>query len=391
LDDGRWMMIAVRSFSHRSLPRGRFLRDLNLKLFEFWMCWSLFILAVCVCVCVFVASLFFGWQDGGLWRLQPHCSRLLCTWKWHGWCCFIENGCPALKQRESISFWWFLAHQDDFAQLKTTNIFFKAEKAQSYSSLHALSNGAKHCAYFCWKSQEKGTARGHCPLSIVIGNPLSFEIILALKFWFLNFIVSKTPQRANKKPYRHGTDAPRHYPHTLITNEHGILELFLSRCDLFPTAHYLVCVFRAIWIWNLKFECIGRSLFWMFVCRVAFLFFGWHHGELCWALQHPSRLLCVWKWCRWGSFIMENGCPALKQRESIPFCDFWHINDDFAIKNAAYIIFKAEKAPSYSSLHALSNDAKRCTCLGWNRQANATARGIVHCHWKSIVHHSKSF
>jgi hypothetical protein len=25
-----------------------------------------------------------------------------------------------------------------------------------------------------------------------------------------------TPQRANQKPYRHGTDAPRHYPHTLI-------------------------------------------------------------------------------------------------------------------------------------------------------------------------------
>jgi hypothetical protein len=31
-----------------------------------------------------------------------------------------------------------------------------------------------------------------------------------------DFIVSKTPQRANKKPYRHGTGAPRHYPHTLI-------------------------------------------------------------------------------------------------------------------------------------------------------------------------------
>jgi hypothetical protein len=29
---------------------------------------------------------------------------------------------------------------------------------------------------------------------------------------------------------------------------------------------------------------------------------------------------------------MENGGPALKQRESIQFGDFWHINDDFAIK-----------------------------------------------------------
>jgi hypothetical protein len=44
---------------------------------------------------------------------------------------------------------------------------------------------------------------------------------------------------------------------------------------------------------------------------------------------------------------MENGRPALKQRESILFCDFWHINDDFAIKYATNIIFKAEKAHSY--------------------------------------------
>jgi hypothetical protein len=60
---------------------------------------------------------------------------------------------------------------------------------------------------------------------------------------------------------------------------------------------------------------------------------------------------------------MENEGLALKQRESISFCDFWHFNDDFAIKNAIKTIFKAEKAPSYSSLHALSNDAKRFACL----------------------------
>jgi hypothetical protein len=41
---------------------------------------------------------------------------------------------------------------------------------------------------------------------------------------------------------------------------------------------------------------------------------------------------------------MENGGPALKQRESIQFGDLWHISDDFAIKNATDIIFKAEKA-----------------------------------------------
>jgi hypothetical protein len=43
-----------------------------------------------------------------------------------------------------------------------------------------------------------------------------------------------------------------------------------------------------------------------------------------------------------------------------PFCDFWHITDDFAMKNATNNIFsRSEKAPSYSSLHALSNGAKR--------------------------------
>jgi hypothetical protein len=44
---------------------------------------------------------------------------------------------------------------------------------------------------------------------------------------------------------------------------------------------------------------------------------------------------------------MANGRLALKQRESIHFGDFWHINDDFAILNATKTFFKAEKAPSY--------------------------------------------
>jgi hypothetical protein len=44
---------------------------------------------------------------------------------------------------------------------------------------------------------------------------------------------------------------------------------------------------------------------------------------------------------------MENGGLALKQRESIVFFDFWHINDDFAQLNATKTIFKAEKAHSY--------------------------------------------
>jgi hypothetical protein len=44
---------------------------------------------------------------------------------------------------------------------------------------------------------------------------------------------------------------------------------------------------------------------------------------------------------------VNDGSSCLKQRESIHFCDFWHFNDDFAIKNATKTIFKAKKARSY--------------------------------------------
>jgi hypothetical protein len=54
---------------------------------------------------------------------------------------------------------------------------------------------------------------------------------------------------------------------------------------------------------------------------------------------------------------------GFERKRKHPFCDFWHNSDDFAIKNATNIISKAEKAPSYSSLHDLSNDAKHLACL----------------------------
>jgi hypothetical protein len=59
------------------------------------------------------------------------------------------------------------------------------------------------------------------------------------------------------------------------------------------------------------------------------------------------------------------------------FCDFWHIHDDFAIKNATNIIFKAGKAQSYSSLHDLSNGAKRCEILCRKRDKKLTLQR--HC------------
>jgi hypothetical protein len=73
---------------------------------------------------------------------------------------------------------------------------------------------------------------------------------------------------------------------------------------------------------------------------------------------------------------MENGRLALKQRERVFFGDFLHIHDDFAIKNATNIIFKAGKAQSYSSLHDLSNGAKRCKSLSRNRQEIDTAKAL---------------
>jgi hypothetical protein len=77
---------------------------------------------------------------------------------------------------------------------------------------------------------------------------------------------------------------------------------------------------------------------------------------------------------------MENGGPAHE--------------DDFAIKNATNIISKAEKAPSYSSLHALSDDAEHCTCSCRNRQEKGTAMAvsnIVIGNPLSNIIHSKSF
>jgi hypothetical protein len=73
--------------------------------------------------------------------------------------------------------------------------------------------------------------------------------------------------------------------------------------------------------------------------------------------------------------MMEKGVRFETKRKH-PFGDFWHFNDDFAIKNATNIISKAEKAQSYSSLHALSNDAKCCACLHGNRKENGTAMAL---------------
>jgi hypothetical protein len=60
---------------------------------------------------------------------------------------------------------------------------------------------------------------------------------------------------------------------------------------------------------------------------------------------------------------MENGWFALKQRERVFFVIFGASMMILQLKNATKIIFKARKAQSYSSLHDISNGAKRCACF----------------------------
>ena len=99
----------------------------------------------------------------------------------------------------------------------------------------------------------------HCHWkSIVIHHPKSFWhsnfkfwvysfknwINMLFKFWTLSHALAHlrvsllaqptTPQCANQKPYRHGTDAPRHYPHTLII---GLVEGMFDVIFSFSSPH----------------------------------------------------------------------------------------------------------------------------------------------------------
>jgi hypothetical protein len=82
---------------------------------------------------------------------------------------------------------------------------------------------AQSVALVCVEIDKKMPPQWHCPLSIVIiGNPLSIiRNHFSIQILNFDFIVSKTPQRANKTPYLQGTGAPRHYPHTLIAFDSG--------------------------------------------------------------------------------------------------------------------------------------------------------------------------
>jgi hypothetical protein len=159
-------------------------------------------------------------------------------------------------------------------------------------------------------------------------------------------LAQPTPQHANKKPYRHGTDAPRHYPHTLINPLNSISSISsivpkpnvsrsgfprcmfcLSRCDLFRTAHYyLVSVFCAIWIWNLNFECVCCSLFWVFVClsRCRLLFLD---GKM---VDFGGCSLTALAFYAPGNGMddvasLKMDAPLWNKEKASLFGDFWHI------------------------------------------------------------------
>jgi hypothetical protein len=114
------------------------------------------------------------------------------------------------------------------------------------------------------------------------------------------------------------------------------------------------------------------------VCRVAFLFW--------WTLERATTSFCLslrleklWMVSlHYGKWTHGFGM----KRKSL-FLDFWHIKNDFALLIAKNIIFKAEKAQSYSSLHALSNATKICACLCRNRLEKSTGSSLS----MVIIHH----
>jgi hypothetical protein len=110
---------------------------------------------------------------------------------------------------------------------------FSKLKKHGPTNLYMIYPMAQSVALVCVEIDKKMPLQWHCPLSSL---PSKSKIILArgpaptkigMRLGrspraFAHLRVSllaqpTTPQRAKKKPYRHGTGAPRDYPHTLIT------------------------------------------------------------------------------------------------------------------------------------------------------------------------------
>jgi hypothetical protein len=76
----------------------------------------------------------------------------------------FENGGLALKQKESISFWWFLAHRNDFA-IKMLQTSFPELKKHRPTNLYMLYLMAQSIVFVCVEIDKKMPPQWHCPLS----------------------------------------------------------------------------------------------------------------------------------------------------------------------------------------------------------------------------------
>ena len=117
---------------------------------NFWI--LRFCIPVSLFFCLFVCRLFVCHHGAELWRLWPHCSRLLCAGKWCGWVFIMENGRLALNQRESIHFGDFRQHMKMILHIWALQRPFSKPMVQSVALVFV-------------EKVKKKALQGHCPLS----------------------------------------------------------------------------------------------------------------------------------------------------------------------------------------------------------------------------------
>ena len=144
-----------------------------------------------------------------------------------------------------------------------------------------------------------------------------------------------------------------------------------------------------IWILNV----LVAPYFWVFVClsRCRLLFFAFSPWWTLETTAAPSRLLCTWKQHGSCPFIMENGRMALKERESILFVIFgtsMMILHNTTLQRPFPKLKNHHPTRLYMIYPMMQSVAHVCV---EKYKKKALQGGIVHCHWKSIVHHGKPF
>jgi hypothetical protein len=226
--------------------------------------------------------------------------------------------------------------------------FSKLEK-HSPTRLYMIYPMVQSVVLVCVEKVKKMTPQRHCPLSSssIIHHPKSkIKIILArrlaptkieMRHWrspcvqlcvtyIINFCVTSiiklnfefchTRLHASAwtdycwRSQQHPSVRTRSLTCKVHYRRTASLSTYTYRGAIFFAPLTTSCAFSArfeskIWILNMMdapyFGCLSVCL------SRRFFVFGWHHCELCWALQNSSRLLCTWKRCGWDSFIMEKG------------------------------------------------------------------------------------